>query len=180
MQLKVGDRVKRTNDNIARIGKHEFSNGKTTAIIRRFNENRAWLDTGLSIPTKDIELVETQEEFYPGTGKKIVPGQAMRFNNNKPQLSFLLDFPNAIEEVCRVCEMGAKKYALLNWQKGLPFRGVEDSLLRHLTAFHNGEDYDLESKKHHLAHVAWNALALLEYCGTRPEFDNRKGEDNNG
>lgn len=35
------------------------------------------------------------------------------------------------------------------------------ALMRHLMAWRAGEDYDDESKFHHLAHIATNALILL-------------------
>jgi hypothetical protein len=103
--------------------------------------------------------------------------QAERFNTNKPKLSFILDFPRAITEVCRVAEMGAEKYNRNNWKKGLLFTEVEDSLLRHLLDFHNGRDMDEESGLETLAHAVWNGLALLEQnlsgAKYRTDFDNR-------
>ena len=55
-----------------------------------------------------------------------------------------------------------------------------DSMKRHLDKFEdpNISDIDDESKCHHLAHVAWNALVALYVLKTRPELDDRyKGED---
>ena len=112
--------------------------------------------------------------------RKFPKEAALRYNKGKVPLSFILDFNNAIKAVSQVSKMGAEKYALLNWQKGLPWRSVEDSLLRHLTAFHNGENFDEESGLPHIAHVAWNALALCEFYFIREEFDDRKGEVKNG
>lgn len=98
---------------------------------------------------------------------------ADRFNQGKPQLSYVLDFPYAIKNFSLVCEMGAKKYARGNWKKGLPYLSVMDSLLRHATAFQNGEDCDPESGLPHMAHVMWNAMAILEYTNLHPEMDDR-------
>lgn len=59
---------------------------------------------------------------------------------------------------------GAKKYAPNNWAK------VEDgynrykaALLRHLVAFESGEVIDPESGLPHLAHMAWNAIAVMYF-----------------
>ena len=60
-----------------------------------------------------------------------------------------------------------------------------DCLMRHLDAFLDPikSDYDLDtevggekvkgSQKHHLAHVAWNALVCLYMIMFRPELDDR-------
>ena len=88
--------------------------------------------------------------------------KAMRFNTGKPELSYLLDAPIAIKGLCEVFAMGAEKYERDNWQKGLDKNQIIDSLLRHLTAFKNGELIDDESGKNHTFHVLWNALVLAE------------------
>ena len=51
---------------------------------------------------------------------------------------------------------------------------------RHLDKFEDPEqpDYDDESKCHHLAHVAWNAIVAVYVLYSRPELDDRyKGDD---
>ena len=101
---------------------------------------------------------------------------AKRYNEGKPKLSFVLDFQEAIALVSQVSEFGAHKYGRYNWQKGLPYTSVSDSLLRHLTAFQNGEDNDPESGLPHTAHIAWNALALAEFFVKNPEKDDRAYE----
>lgn len=39
-------------------------------------------------------------------------------------------------------EYGAKKYANRNWEKGLPWQQMIDSLKRHIDDFERGHDYD--------------------------------------
>ena len=85
-----------------------------------------------------------------------------RENTGKPKLSYILDFPNSNAEVSRVLEMGADKYSRHNWKDGAPMTEIMDSLMRHLTAFHNGEDIDEESGQSHMAHVICNANFILE------------------
>jgi hypothetical protein len=45
--------------------------------------------------------------------------------------------------------------------------------MRHAWAFWRGETYDKETGCHHMASVAFHALALIEFTTTKPEFDDR-------
>ena len=98
---------------------------------------------------------------------------ADRFNNGKLTYSSL---PwKAIREVARVSHMGAEKYGKMNYTKGLNYSNLLDSAMRHLLGdtvksedgephqgFLTGETIDKESGVHHLAHMAWNILVLLQ------------------
>lgn len=88
---------------------------------------------------------------------------AARMNNGKPQLSFLLQFPTAVEAFARVKELGAIKYERDNWQLGgKPDWEYLDACLRHVMAFMSGEYYAEDTGCPHLAHAAWNLFALQE------------------
>lgn len=69
-----------------------------------------------------------------------------------------------IEKIVEVYHFGAKKYSPNTWQK-LPdgYNRYKAAMLRHLTAHEKGELYDKESGLPHLAHMAWNAIALLYF-----------------
>lgn len=88
----------------------------------------------------------------------------MKYDAGKPRMELLVQgCPNALEQVGTVLTFGAKKYAAHSWQT-VP--GGDDrylaALLRHLTAIGKGEQTDPESGLSHLAHVACNALFILE------------------
>jgi hypothetical protein len=82
---------------------------------------------------------------------------------------------DALAEVVKVMAYGKAKYAARNWEKGLQHDETFGATMRHLTAWYAGEDVDTESGLLHLAHVAWNALALLAFTVRgRDDLDNRR------
>lgn len=98
----------------------------------------------------------------------------VKLDSGKPAIArgVLQYFPKAIGAVARVSEFGASKYTWDGW------RDVEnaserytEALTRHLVADAT-EDIDAESGMSHKAHLAWNALAILEL-----EMNSRNSED---
>lgn len=89
----------------------------------------------------------------------------LKFDDDKPLVGTMLNvFPNAFLELGAVIKKGQEKYPNPNnWKhvEGALTR-YQDSLMRHLIYHNKGIEYDAESTKLHLAHVAWNALAILE------------------
>ena len=73
------------------------------------------------------------------------------------------DFPHALTAVARVATFGANKYTAHSWRT-VPDAAARyhDALYRHILAQASGEINDPESGLPHAAHIAWNALALLE------------------
>lgn len=98
------------------------------------------------------------------------PG-ALRYDGDKPQFDLIPPIP--LEEIAKVLTMGAAKYDKRNWEKGMEWSRVLNSLMRHLNSFRKGEDMDPESGLNHMAHVAVNAIFLLEYHRTHKELDDR-------
>lgn len=99
-------------------------------------------------------------------------GGASRYDNGKPRHDLIPPF--AINELAKIYAMGAKKYADHNWKLGMRWSRVLGSLKRHLNAFESGIDFDEESKLHHMSHVIWNAVTLLEYYKLAPHLDDRQ------
>lgn len=98
--------------------------------------------------------------------------QAKRYNEGKVRLGLIPPF--AIEEIGKVFTMGAEKYGAHNWMKGLPYTEVLDSIERHINEFKKGHDKDKESGLQHMAHVAVNAMFLIEYAViNQNKFDDR-------
>lgn len=86
---------------------------------------------------------------------------AIRYDAEKTRYDLVP--PEALEAVARVYTWGAKKYAPRNWEKGMEWGRCYAALQRHVQSFWAGYDLDDESNLLHLAHVAWNAMALLQY-----------------
>lgn len=100
--------------------------------------------------------------------------KALRLNEGKAPLAYVLTFPEAIRGIAKVCEVGEAKYARLNYLlAGKPSSEYVNSLMRHLLAWHTGEDIDPESGCHHLDHVVWNSMALSEFVHTNKSIDDR-------
>lgn len=97
--------------------------------------------------------------------------EGLRFNQGKIRYDLLE--PHAIEELAKVFTIGAEKYAPRNWEKGMPWSKVVASLKRHIAEFEKGEDYDKETQLFHMAHAAWNAMALVSYYKLAPQHDDR-------
>jgi hypothetical protein len=73
------------------------------------------------------------------------------------------DFSRALIGVSLVGTFGADKYSDHGWLS-VP-HGINrytDAMLRHWLREKNGEVYDDDSGLLHAAHLAWNALAVLE------------------
>ena len=89
----------------------------------------------------------------------------------KPMAGVLLDFSRALQLVADVGTYGAKKYTRQGWcvvPEGS--QRYTDALVRHLLAMDVDPDgLDKETGLPHLAHVAWNALAVLELQARRKE-----------
>lgn len=97
--------------------------------------------------------------------------QAKRFNENKIRLDLIPSCLN--KEVGKILTFGSIKYGDNNWRKGMEWSKCIASLKRHLLDFEEGIDYDNESRELHISHLIVNAMFILEYYKTHPEFDDR-------
>lgn len=84
-----------------------------------------------------------------------------KFDEGKPELGLVPK--SLIWAVGAILTFGAKKYGAHNWRKGLAWSRAYNATLRHLTAWWDGEDKDVESGKSHLHHAACELAFLIEY-----------------
>lgn len=66
--------------------------------------------------------------------------------------------PFGIMRLAKWYELGSKKYADRNWEKGMPFSRYIDSAKRHIDKFVMGM-----TDEDHLAAAAWNILAIIHH-----------------
>lgn len=101
-----------------------------------------------------------------GTGKKYDSGKSMVG-------TLVRIFAGALLGIGTCITFGQKKYPKSdNWK--LVENGEQryaDSLMRHLTKFYSGEEFDPETGLPHLFHCGWNMLAIIEfYLMRKPEL----------
>ena len=97
---------------------------------------------------------------------------AARFSEGK--IRYDLMAPWALEQIARVYTYGTIKYSDDNWWKGLKWKkDVFGCILRHVWKWFRGQQNDDESGIHHLAHAAWNCIALMEYERNKVGIDDR-------
>ena len=90
--------------------------------------------------------------------------KGVKLDEEKPRMDLVMSgFAKAIEQVGYVGTFGANKYTDDGWQS--VDNGIErylSAMIRHYLKYRQGEYYDIDSELPHLAHMAWNALAVLE------------------
>jgi hypothetical protein len=72
-----------------------------------------------------------------------------------------------------VLTYGVQKYEEWNWSKGDKYSRYIDSLERHINDWKSGEDFDQESRLHHMGHAAWNCLCLFWFQRYNKGIDDR-------
>lgn len=92
---------------------------------------------------------------------RLLEDVGIKFDEDKVMVDLLV--PEFLEDVAKVMTMGAKKYGIENWKKGLAPRRVLAALYRHTLAYHKGEKIDPESGISHLCHITCNAMFLYYY-----------------
>lgn len=116
-------------------------------------------------------------ELDPNGIDQHAPGA--KLDAGKPKVYFMLSqFFSALAEVNKVSMYGANKYTVNGW-RDVP-DGEEryaEALLRHLAAHKDGELRDKDTGLLHVAHMAWNGLAVLWFVVRNISQSTQKAED---
>lgn len=100
-------------------------------------------------------------------GKPLPVEQSTRYNNGKVQTREV--YPDFIMGIGDVLTASRAKYEHYNWCKPTKLSTPYESAMRHLMQFQSGEDFDKESGKHHLLHVATNIMFMYYHITNNPE-----------
>ncbi len=127
----------------------------------------------LNVPTMwstdpDKEAQEKLREIIEQLGEG-AEGGGQRLNRGKLRMELTpAEWEIALADVST---KGSLKYEARNWEKGMGWSSMIGCMKRHINKFlagerYDGEEFDLDKGTtgcHHLAMVAWNALALMSY-----------------
>ena len=100
--------------------------------------------------------------------------EGLRYDTGKVKFELLP--PEAIWALARHYEVGSRKYAERNWEKGMKWGKPFACLMRHAWKWMRGEEFDEETGSHHMICVMWNAAAIFTYYvrnigeDDRPQF----------
>ena len=97
---------------------------------------------------------------------------ARKYDEGKPRFDLIPAQP--LWEIAEVLTIsGECKYTPRDWEKGIRWRKVFSSIMRHLYRWFQGEDMDSDTGKSHLAHAVAQILFLMEFSRTHKELDDR-------
>jgi len=98
----------------------------------------------------------------------------MKSTDSKARASLLVE--KFLDEMIDVMQHGADKYEEWDWLEGGSWSVYVDAMRRHLRAWNgDAEERAEDSKCHHLAHVACNAMILYVFECQRLGIDDRPG-----
>jgi len=119
----------------------------------------------------EMKKYKRSEEEESALGKE----DGAKFDDGKERFDLLPIYP--LWEIVRVYTYGTQKYDDDNWRRGMKWGKLIAAALRHFFKWMMGEKYDDESGLHHLAHCAWQCMALMEYERIGAGEDTRKDKD---
>lgn len=139
--------------------RREFSSG----AVRDIQEGKGREDL---LPLKEVSLFLKDEIIYAISVGKFYEAIGLFCKHNDWSKE------EAILELAKHYEEGAKKYAERNWEKGIPTHCFVDSALRHYLKWKAG----YEDERHDRAFL-WNIFCYMWTVENRPECDDYpKGE----
>lgn len=108
---------------------------------------------GESISPERLAMLESSVLYQSG---------ALRSNDAVNERWDLIT-PAGLRRLAMTCAEGAKKYGERNWERGLPASDLLNHAIRHIYMYLEGD-----TAEDHLAHAAWNILAVCHFEETDP------------
>lgn len=84
---------------------------------------------------------------------------------------------DALRGISKVLAFGANKYAARNWEQGMAWSRCYSALMRHMTAWWEGEKADPETGYSHLWHAGCCILFLIAFEIRGKGEDDRPKQD---
>lgn len=119
----------------------------------------------LNAPNNASDLVKNTNNYEVRENVQQLHLPGMKYDEGKPNLSLVFSgFSKSLVDVGQIGTFGARKYTPNGWKEvdNLGERYMS-AMLRHTMAVLDNSPFDNETGRHHLAHVAWNALAILQH-----------------
>ncbi len=118
----------------------------------------------IPIPEEEYRSLFEEDRILDSGDRTEFPTGAVRDMHEGKGRMDLLPW-NAIMEVSRHCEAGAKKYGENNIRLGVPLHSLLDSGIRHAAKYLCGM-----TDEAHLTAACWNLLWALEFLTTREDL----------
>lgn len=83
--------------------------------------------------------------------------------------------PAGVRAVAEACALGARKYGVHNWRKGIPASDLVNHALRHVFLWLAGD-----KEEDHIGHAIWNLMALCEMEARKPTMMDAPFRDEDG
>lgn len=135
----------------------------------------------LNAPKNTCETIKNEKPSKTTENIQQLHLPGMKYDEGKPNLSLVFGgFNKALLDVGYIGTFGARKYTPNGWKdvENL-YERYSSALLRHMFAAMSPrvkDIYDNETGRLHLAHVAWNALALTEHMLKSIDYDRYNAE----
>jgi hypothetical protein len=84
-------------------------------------------------------------------------------SSDAANVRFDLITPIGLRRLAETCAEGAQRYGDHNWEKGIPASVMLNHALRHIALYLAGD-----ASEDHLAHAAWNLLAVCHFEEAMP------------
>lgn len=116
------------------------------------------------------ELVEDEVVEFTANGGEVRSVSSTGGEKGvKPEAYALIPW-DAMDEVARVYNAGAEKYAAHNWRRGYEWSKSFSAACRHLFAFWKGEEIDPELGTRHLAMAIFHLLGMLAFSMDKERY----------
>ena len=114
----------------------------------------------------DKIISDVKDGMNMGTNAESTKESSSFKKNDEGKLQWSLMPFEQLEDVVRVLMNGAKKYERDNWKKCDDPTRYTDALMRHVTAYVEGQKFDTEpggDMFHHLAHAICDCLFIMYF-----------------